>query len=88
MCGDSARLSVCLEILAATNVLQISVVHGEVGGEHGCCDFATVIAIAKKCVDKAGSLYRLRNPMLAKNRGSANLGRSWSWRVRLAAILI
>lgn len=39
------------DVVLATNVLEIGVVDGEVGGEHGRGDFAAVEAVAEKGVD-------------------------------------
>jgi hypothetical protein len=46
--GDSISLTICFQVVPATDVLQISVVDGEVGSEHRRCDLATICAIANK----------------------------------------
>lgn len=43
------------DIVLATNVLEVRVVDGKVGGEHGCGDFAAVEAVADKGIDQAWS---------------------------------
>lgn len=43
------------EVVLATDELEVGVVDGEVGGEHGRGDFAAVEAVADKGVDQAWS---------------------------------
>lgn len=54
------RLAVGLEIVAAAQVLEVSIKNGEVGGEHGGGDFAAVFAVADEGVDHAGLFGWLR----------------------------
>ncbi|KFX89183.1 hypothetical protein V490_07187 [Pseudogymnoascus sp. VKM F-3557] len=55
---DSFRLSKSLQVVLAAQVRQVRVEDGEVGGEHGRCDLATVAAVAEKAADEAGLLGR------------------------------
>ena len=43
---NAVFLSKGLEIVLAAQVLEVFVVYGEVGGEHGCGDFTAVGAVA------------------------------------------
>jgi len=47
----SDRIGPALEVVAAAQVLQILVVNGEVGCEHGRGEFAAIPAVANKGVD-------------------------------------
>lgn len=52
---DGARLAPGREVIAAAQVLQVRIIDGEVGCEHGCRDFAAVRAVADEGVDQAGA---------------------------------
>ncbi|KAF7966236.1 hypothetical protein HWV62_39459 [Athelia sp. TMB] len=52
---DGARLAPGREVIAAAQVLQVRIVDGEVGCEHGRRDFAAVRAVADEGVDQAGA---------------------------------
>lgn len=57
--GDGLGLPPAAEVLLAAQVLEVLVVDGEVGCEHGRCDLAAVCTVAHECVDEAWALGRL-----------------------------
>jgi len=56
--SDGVRLGKGRQLIAATQVLEILVVDGEVGCEHGCSDLVTVSAVAHEGVDEARAVGR------------------------------
>ena len=46
-------LTICFEQLLSTQVLEVRIFNGEVAGEHGSRDLATVGTITHECLDKA-----------------------------------
>lgn len=54
--GDRLGLAPAAEVLLAPQVLQVLVVDGEVGREHGGRDLAAVCAVAHEGVDEAWAL--------------------------------
>lgn len=57
--NGSLVLAPALQIVLATNILDVGVVDGEVGGEHGSGDLAAVEAVADEGVDQTWALNRL-----------------------------
>lgn len=57
--GNRLGLAPAAEVFLAAQVLEVLVVDGEVGCEHGRCDLATVCAVAHERVDEAWALGRL-----------------------------
>jgi hypothetical protein len=49
--GDGAALTVGFQVVAATEVLEVRVLDGEVGGEHGGSEFVAVEAVADEGID-------------------------------------
>ena len=58
--GDGAVLAECLQIVLATQVLQVRIEDDEVGREHRRGDLAAVCAVANKAVSQARRLCWLR----------------------------
>ena len=51
--GYRLILAICFEQLLSTQVLEVRIFNGEVAGEHGSRDLATVGTITHECLDKA-----------------------------------
>ena len=54
--GDGFGLAPGGQVVAAAEVLEVGVGHGEVGGEHGGGDFVAVAAVADEGVEETGAL--------------------------------
>jgi hypothetical protein len=50
--ADGLRLAVGRQVTAAALVNQVGIVDGEIGCEHGSCNFSAIGAVANKSVDK------------------------------------
>ena len=69
--GYRLILAICFEQLLSTQVLEVRIFNGEVAGEHGSRDLATVGTITHECLDKAlvsinRLLLRQLNPSVSR----------------------